>query len=393
MYLLYIIPLSIVAGLIYLYFRFICTLSTKTHLRFLFFSGLIGIIGLMMVTLALKRRGIAGIFTDALSWVSYTGIGFLSFLITFLLLRDVFLFWWKISSKLIHSKKCQERAGKEPELGRRMFLSGAFTSFIAGSAVSCTGVGVFLAKKTPEIKNVVLPVKNLPKSLESFSIVQISDIHLSSTCKRDFLEDVVARVNRMNPDLIALTGDLADGVVGVLGEEATPLGQLAAKYGKFFVTGNHEYYFNAEDWIEKVETLGFKALIDSHELIAHNGGTVLIAGVADYRARHFIKSHISSPLKAIHNAPPADVKILLAHQPKNVFEAAAAGFDIQLSGHTHGGQFFPWQFAIGIDQPYLAGLYRHEQLLLYVSRGTGYWGPPVRMGAPSEITLLQLTSV
>ena len=190
--------------------------------------------------------------------------------------------------------------------------------------------------------------------------------------------------------MVALTGDLADGVVEVLGKEAEPLTSLVAPYGKFFVTGNHEYYYNAEKWIAKVAEMGFIALINSNEIIHYKGKNILMAGITDYRAEHFIKHHRSDPMKAIQRNETSELKILLAHQPKSIFASAKAGFDIQLSGHTHGGQFIPWQLAIGIDQPYLAGLYTHDDMLLYVSRGTGYWGPPVRMGAPSEITILKL---
>ncbi len=389
MRLLFIILLFLFSILTYLYYRFICTLSPKKHFRLIYLACLLGLICLFFLTLSLKRAGISSLGTDILSWSSYVSLGFLSFLTSILLLRDGLLLWIKLASVLINNKKTNN---VRPKQDRRFFLSATATSLLAGGAISLTGIGIFLAKKTPEVKKVMLPVKNLPKDLEGFSIVQLSDIHLSSTIKKRFLSKVVDEVNRLKPDVIAITGDLADGVVDVLGDDAEPLGDLVSKHGKFFVTGNHEYYFNAEQWIDKVESLGFKALIDSHELIHYNNSKILMAGIADYRAKRFINSHKSSPEKAIEGAPSVDVKILLAHQPKSVFKASEAGFDIQLSGHTHGGQFFPWQMTIGLDQPYLAGLYKHDDMMIYVSRGTGYWGPPIRLGAPSEITLLKLTA-
>lgn len=389
MRLLFIILLFFFSILTYLYYRFICTLSPKKYIRLIYLSCLLGLICLFFLTLSLKRAGISNLGTDILSWSSYVSLGFLSLLTSILLLRDGLLLWIKLASVLINKKQTNN---VRPKQDRRFFLSTTATSLLAGGALSLTGIGIFMAKKTPEVKKVMLPVKNLPKDLEGFSIVQLSDIHLSSTIKKSFLSKVVEQVNKLKPDIIAITGDLADGVVAVLGDDAEPLGDLVSKHGNFFVTGNHEYYFNAEQWINKVESLGFKALIDSHELIHFNNSKILMAGIADYRAKHFIKSHKSSPEKAIEGAPPVDVKILLAHQPKSVFKASEAGFDIQLSGHTHGGQFFPWQMTIGLDQPYLAGLYKHDDMMIYVSRGTGYWGPPIRLGAPSEITFLKLTA-
>jgi len=386
MHLVFIIPLSIIGGFIYLYYRFICTLSRKRGVRFLYLFFLFSIFGLILASFNVRHRGISGFGADFLSWTANISLGLLSFLITLVMLRDFLLILWWAMSGILKGSKLRNPASPE----RRSFLSGTLTSAIAGSAVSLTGFGVFLAKKQPEVKAVSLPVKNLPDELAGFSIVQLTDIHLSSTCKRDFLETVVATVNSLNPDMVVLTGDLADGVVAVSGKDAEPLCKLHAPFGKYYVTGNHEYYYNAEEWINKVESCGFKALINSNETITVNGKQVLLAGVADYRAGYFIKSHRSDPFKAIQSNTPTDLKILLAHQPKSIFDAAKAGFDIQLSGHTHGGQFYPWQLAIGIDQPYLAGIYQHDDTLLYVSRGTGYWGPPIRMGAPSEITLLKL---
>jgi predicted MPP superfamily phosphohydrolase len=190
--------------------------------------------------------------------------------------------------------------------------------------------------------------------------------------------------------MVALTGDLVDGFVAELGPETEPLRDLSAPFGLFFVTGNHEYYFNAPAWVRHVESLGMTVLNNSHRLIEKDGGRILMAGVTDLMAGRFVSSHASDPFKAMENAPDSDVKILLAHQPKSVYQAEKAGFDIQLSGHTHGGQMFPWNLLIALNQPFLAGLYTHGNTRLYVSRGTGYWGPPMRIGAPSEITRLIL---
>jgi predicted MPP superfamily phosphohydrolase len=187
-----------------------------------------------------------------------------------------------------------------------------------------------------------------------------------------------------------LTGDLVDGSVDQLGYDVAPLAQVQSRSGNFFVTGNHEYYSGVIEWVEEVRRLGFTVLLNEHQVIARGKANLLLAGVTDYRGGNFLTSHRSDPQKALEGAPAADVKILLAHQPKNIFAAARAGYDLQISGHTHGGQFFPWNLLVGFAQPYVYGLHTHENTQIYVSRGTGYWGPPVRVGSPSEITLIAL---
>ena len=164
------------------------------------------------------------------------------------------------------------------------------------------------------------------------------------------------------------------------------LSKLTARHGVYFVTGNHEYYSNANAWIAEIRRLGLTVLLNQHVVLTHDGAKLLVAGVTDYAAHHFDESHRSDPLAALAGAP-ADIKmkLLLAHQPRSATAAADAGFDLQLSGHTHGGQFFPWNLFVPLQQPYTAGLNRLRGLWVYTSRGTGYWGPPKRLGAPSAL--------
>jgi hypothetical protein len=162
--------------------------------------------------------------------------------------------------------------------------------------------------------------------------------------------------------------------------------------GNYFVTGNHEYYSGVIEWIEEVRRLGFTVLINEHRIITSGKSKMLLAGVTDYRESRILTDHRSDPQKALNAAAKTDIKILLAHQPKSIFDAARAGYDLQISGHTHGGQFFPWNLVVGLTQPYVSGLHQHADTQIYVSRGTGYWGPPVRVGSPSEITLIKLVS-
>ena len=197
---------------------------------------------------------------------------------------------------------------------------------------------------------------------------------------------------------MAITGDLVDGKVSELAAHVAPLADLRSRHGTFFVTGNHEYYSGANAWIDELRRLGLTVLLNEHVVIARADGAgqagtpLVLAGVTDFNAGHFDPAHRSNPAAALRGAPPGAVRVLLAHQPRSAAAAAEAGFDLQLSGHTHGGQFFPWNFFVRFQQPFTAGLRKWENLWVYTSRGTGYWGPPKRFGAPSEITHLRLVT-
>jgi hypothetical protein len=275
---------------------------------------------------------------------------------------------------------------------RRGFLVNSMNYGILAAAALTTGYGVAEAKQTPQVKKVPVAIDNLPPELNGFRIVQITDIHVNPTFRRSSVEEIVAQVNTLEADIVALTGDLVDGSVDQLGYDVAPLARIRSASGNFFVTGNHEYYSGVVEWVEEVKRLGFTVLLNEHQVLSRGRAKLLLAGVTDYRGGNYLPSHQSDPQKALIGAPEAHVKILLAHQPKSIFAAARAGYDLQISGHTHGGQFFPWNLLIGFAQPYVYGLHTHESTQIYVSRGTGYWGPPVRVGSPSEITLLELVS-
>ncbi len=213
----------------------------------------------------------------------------------------------------------------------------------------------------------------------------------TSTWDRPYLDGIVDAVNRLQADLVAITGDLVDGSVAELGAHVAPLSRLSSRYGSFFVTGNHEYYSGAASWTAELVRLGVRVLHNEHVVIERGGALLVLAGVPDFSAHHYGAAHASDPAAALHGAPAAAaVRVLLAHQPRSAPAARAAGFDVQLSGHTHGGQFLPWNFFVRLQQPFTAGLHQLGGLWVYVSRGTGYWGPPKRLGAPSEITRLRL---
>jgi uncharacterized protein len=258
-------------------------------------------------------------------------------------------------------------------------------------ALLATVLGFVNAQRTPRVRTVEVAFHALPAALHGFTIAQISDLHVGPTIRRRFVARVVRAVNAFSPDVVAITGDLVDGTVPELAGEVAPLAQLAGRAGTFFVSGNHEYYAGVHAWLAEVRRLGIRVLQNEHIVIEHGGAKLLLAGVTDFTAGHFERSHASDPQAALRGAPAdAAVKVLLAHQPRSAPAAAAAGFDLQLSGHTHGGQFLPWNFFVRFQQPFTAGLHRVGRLLVYVSRGTGYWGPPKRFGAPSEITRIRL---
>jgi predicted MPP superfamily phosphohydrolase len=288
---------------------------------------------------------------------------------------------------------------------RDLVLLGAFTfasvddSFLQRSALVvvlgallATALGYLNARRTARVVRVPVAIDGLAPALQGFRIVQISDIHVGPTIKQDYLDAIVDVVNRLEPDLVAITGDLVDGSVRDLAPHTAPLAGLQSRHGTYFVTGNHEYYSGADPWVRELRRLGVRVLMNEHEVIAHGGGAMVLAGVPDYNAAGFDRSHASDPQAALRGAPADALKVLLAHQPRSAPAAAQAGFDLQLSGHTHGGQFWPWNLFVPLQQPYTAGLHRLGQLWIYVSRGTGYWGPPKRVGAPSEITELLLRS-
>ncbi len=322
----------------------------------------------VLMPLGLVARRIARAqAADRLTWFGMLAMGLFSSLLMFTLLRELVL------------------------LLAPADLAGASAIAVPLLALAASLLGAFNARKTAGIVSVDVPIAGLPDALHGFTIAQISDIHVGPTIKAPYLQGIVDAVNRLEADLVAVTGDLVDGSVAELSGHVAPLAGLVSRHGTFFVTGNHEYYSGALPWMAELRRLGIHVLMNEHVVLERGGASMVLAGVADYSAHQFDPSHKSDPVAALLGAPlNAAVRVLLAHQPRSAAAAEEAGFDLQLSGHTHGGQFLPWVFLVRLQQPFTAGLHRLGRLWVYVSRGTGYWGPPKRLGAPSEITRLRL---
>jgi predicted MPP superfamily phosphohydrolase len=294
-----------------------------------------------------------------------------------------------------------------------LFLFGDFTAALARlaapqlesvgtarvEAILIVGLGVVLAAVARltalgdvPVKRVEVTLEKLPQSLSGFSIVQITDLHVAPDTHPGRVRRVVERANALAPDLIALTGDLVDGTPDLLQTGIAPLRDLKARHGAFFVTGNHEYFSGVDRWIEAYRTLGFRVLHNERVTIGEGSESFELAGVPDWRGGSFGPGHQPRLPEVLADAPADREIILLAHQPRQFPEAAQHGVGLQLSGHTHGGQLWPFTWLIRLAERYVSGLHRIGRSQLYVSRGTGFWGPAMRLFAPMEITHITLRS-
>ena len=251
-------------------------------------------------------------------------------------------------------------------------------------------IGFRTARGPARLERLRFPVNRLGNAFEGFRIVQISDLHITQNQNPRILSRVIEQVNALEPDLVAITGDLIDGQVSDLQPYVAPLANLRAKEGVFFVTGNHEYYHGADAWSDQIRRLGIVVLHNEHRVLRRGASGLVVAGVTDYDGGHFHPRHESRPDLAFAGAPEEFPRILLAHQPRSAARAAGEKVDLQLSGHTHGGQIFPFMFFVRLQQPVVSGLKRLYGLWVYTSRGTGYWGPPFRVGPTPEITEVEL---
>jgi predicted MPP superfamily phosphohydrolase len=346
--------------------------------RALAWVGVVAIIAMQPLAF-ITMRFIRPSFADAVGWIGFSLMGFFLLTLTLLLMRDVGWLGGRITNTL------------PDEPGRRAALLGATNAGVLALAGGLWAFGFARTRGVPSIVHVTVPIANLPSGLEGFTIAQISDVHVGPTIKRGFIESIVAEINKLEADVVAVTGDIVDGAVSELREHTAPFADLRARHGVFFVTGNHEYYSGALPWMEEMKRLGMTVLENAHHVIDKAGHALVMAGVTDISGHQMVPHHKSDPHKALEGAPEGSIKVLLAHQPRSAYAAQKAGFHLQLSGHTHGGQFFPGTLLVHLVQPFVAGLHRLEDMWVYTNRGTGYWGPPIRHNDGGEITKITLT--
>jgi predicted MPP superfamily phosphohydrolase len=320
------------------------------------------------------------------SWVAFTWMGFMFLLFAALLPAEIV----RQVGKLFTG----------PDPARRAFLARTLGAVVAGVGFVGGGVGVVNALRAVRHRKITVKLAKLPAALSGYRIVQLTDVHVGPTIGRSFVEDIVRRVNALEPDLVAITGDLVDGTVAELAHHVEPIRDLRAKDGVFFVTGNHEYYSGVDEWLAHLGTLGVRVLRNERVAIRGGGASASradaeregfdLAGVDDAHANQYGHGHGMDVARALAGRDDSRACVLLAHQPKAIGEAAKLGACLQISGHTHAGQIFPFTYFVKLDQPYVRGLHRRDGTQIYVSEGTGYWGPPMRLGTWAEITTLEL---
>ncbi|MEU5028467.1 metallophosphoesterase [Streptomyces milbemycinicus] len=277
-------------------------------------------------------------------------------------------------------------ADAPPPSSRRLFVARTVAVGAAAVAAGTVGYGTYTVLRGPRLKRVTVPLAKLPRQAHGFRIAVVSDIHLGPILGRAHTRRIVETINRTSPDLIAVVGDLVDGSVEDLGPAAEPLRQLRARHGSYFVTGNHEYFSGAAQWVDHVRELGLRPLENQRTEL----GGFDLAGVNDIAGED--EGQGPDFKAALGDRDPARACVLLAHQPVVIHDAVDHGVDLQLSGHTHGGQMWPGNYVAELANPTAAGLERYGDTQLYVTRGAGAWGPPVRVGAPPDITVVELAA-
>jgi len=321
--------------------------------------------------------------------VVYGWMGVMFMLFILVLAGDVVRLVVASAGKLVQAAQAGTSTPPVDPDRRAMFGRGLAAFAAIGAAVGAAW-GVREALGHVRIKPITVSLARLPESMNGLVVAQITDVHVGPTIGRGFIEDVVARTNALSPDVIVITGDLVDGSVEDLREHVAPLAGLKAKMGVYFVTGNHEYYSGVDEWIPELERLGIRVLRNERVELRRGDDAIDLAGIDDHSSGRFGNGHGPNLAGALRGRDPKRELLLLAHQPRAIVEASTLGVGLQLSGHTHGGQIFPWNFAVRLQQPYVAGLHKHGDAQIYVSNGTGYWGPPMRVGSPAEITKVTL---
>ena len=370
----------LICGTIYRILRSRLNLSRQGRLRFL---ALLVVITAVMIAAPLHYRitqnNPADPFTYLLQFLQYFFMGWVGVVLITLLAAEII-------NAVVRLARLHFKAEK-----RSFLTEGVTQSILAVTTLSTIG-GLIQAKMGPKITHVTIQLKTLPPSFDGLTIAQISDVHIGPLIHEGALNSVVDQVMSLNPDLIFITGDLVDGTVEQLSQHVAPLSRLKAKEGIYFCTGNHEYYSGVEEWVAHIESMGIHVFKNTNTILTRpstdgSDSHLMIAGVYDWHGGRYSAEHATNPFKAVKTNLPVDCKILLAHNPYSIDGATAAGVHFQVSGHTHAGQFYPFTFIARIYLKHFEGHYHINDITqLYVNRGTGFWGPPNRLGIPGEVT-------
>lgn len=361
---------------LYVYRRAVRALTTDRRVR-LAGAAVITLLGLTVAAALLTRGALAPDTARPLHHVGFFWLALLVYLATVLVLGELV----RLAVRFLRGP---------PSEDRRRFLSRVIAGTAAVTAVGTVTYGAVVARR-PRVERREVLLDRLDPAFDGFTIAAVSDIHLGPLVDGADVAGFVAMINGTAPDVVAVVGDLVDGSVAELGDHAAPLADIAAP--TYFVTGNHEYYSGVTQWVEFLPTLGIRVLRNEREEIRRGDAVLHLAGCDDRTAAASgVPGHGFDLDAALAGRDPAQPVVLLCHQPVMVDRAVRAGVDLQISGHTHGGQLWPLTQVALVDQPVLAGLVRVGPTWLYVTRGTGFWGPPVRVGSPPEITLLTLRS-
>ncbi len=378
-----VVILVLVGSHVYFYFRLIRAVALPSPWRQIATYTLI-VLGASVPMTFVVSRTLDHAIAKTVLFVPYCWIGMMLLLGFWLLSSEILrvMFWFGM--KMTGSGDWLRTAGHKILVHRIFALGVVGIAFVLGL------MAVWQASTEPKIKALEIEIKKLPEAMDGFKIVQLTDLHLGPTLNRAFAEKVTEKTNREKPDLVVLTGDLVDGSVDRLMPALEPFRRIEASHGVFLITGNHEFYSGVDQWIPAFEKLGIRVLANQGVRIERNEEAFYLAGVHDPQGVRFGPGYAPDLERALSDRDPMQAVILLAHQARIIGEAEKQSVDLVLSGHNHGGQIWPWMYLVGLQQPYVSGLHRHGRAQIYVSEGTGFWGPPMRLGTRSEITAITL---